>query len=193
MSFNNSFTAVTGATYTAAQYNTHVRDNFTAVWVYTTTGDIAYATTATSLARLGIGTAGQILMSNGSAPTWQSGERYAPIGINADVALTTGDYQGWMMVPPGLAGWNVTFVGAMRRSGTGVPSFQFRNVTQGWDICTTNVTIDSGETTSGTAATPPVINTSNDNVSAYDILAVDVDAAGTSSLYCTFVGGFTKP
>ncbi len=27
MSFDNSFTAVTGATYTAAQYNTYVRDN----------------------------------------------------------------------------------------------------------------------------------------------------------------------
>lgn len=31
MSFDNSFTAVTGATYTAAQYNTYVRDNLTAL------------------------------------------------------------------------------------------------------------------------------------------------------------------
>lgn len=52
MAFDNSFTAVVGATYTAAQYNTHVRDNFTAVWVYTAAGDIAYATSATALARL---------------------------------------------------------------------------------------------------------------------------------------------
>jgi len=70
VAFNNSFTAVTGATYTAAQYNTHVRDNLTAIWVYTTAGDIAYATGATALARLGIGASGALLYSGGSAPAW---------------------------------------------------------------------------------------------------------------------------
>lgn len=70
MSFNNSFTAVTGATYTAAQYNTHVRDNLTAIWVYTTAGDIVYATGAATLARLGIGPANTVLGSNGSIPGW---------------------------------------------------------------------------------------------------------------------------
>jgi len=70
MAFNNSFTAVTGATYTAAQYNTHVRDNLTAIWVYTTAGDIAYATSATALVRLGIGASNTVLGSSGSAPQW---------------------------------------------------------------------------------------------------------------------------
>ena len=32
MAFDNSFTAVTGATYTAAQYNTYVRDNLDALF-----------------------------------------------------------------------------------------------------------------------------------------------------------------
>lgn len=71
MSFNNSFTAVTGATYTAAQYNTHTRDNLTAIWVYTTAGDIAYATSATALARLGIGAnTTTVLMPAAGVPTW---------------------------------------------------------------------------------------------------------------------------
>lgn len=73
MAFDNSFTAVVGATYTAAQYNTHVRDNFTAIWVYTTAGDIAYATSATALARLAKGsTAYQTLRMNAglTAPEW---------------------------------------------------------------------------------------------------------------------------
>ena len=72
MAFDNSFTAVVGATYTAAQYNTHVRDNFTAVWVYTAAGDIAYATSATALARLAKGTAYQTLRMNSgaTAPEW---------------------------------------------------------------------------------------------------------------------------
>lgn len=71
MSFNNSFTAVTGATYTAAQYNTHVRDNLTAIWVYTTQGDIAYASSATALARLGIGANNTtVLMPASGIPSW---------------------------------------------------------------------------------------------------------------------------
>jgi len=55
MAFTTVSTAVTGQTYTAANYNTFVRDNFSAVWVYTTAGDISYATGASTLARLGIG------------------------------------------------------------------------------------------------------------------------------------------
>lgn len=72
MAFNNAFTAVVGATYTAAQYNTHVRDNFTAIWVYTSAGDIVYATSATALARLAKGTAYQHLRMNSgaTAPEW---------------------------------------------------------------------------------------------------------------------------
>lgn len=83
MSFNNSYTAVTGATYTAAQYNTYTRDNLTAIWVYTTTGDLAYATSATTLARLGIGAAGSILTSNGTAPQWSAlGSAYQFLQVN---------------------------------------------------------------------------------------------------------------
>lgn len=193
MAFNNTFTAVVGATYTAAQYNTYVRDNFTAIWVGTTAGDMNYYTSATAKARLAIGTAGQILMSTGSAPSWVTGERYIPAYINNDVALVVGDYQGWFMVPPALNGWNITFVGAMRSGGTGVPAFQLRNVTDGVDVLTTKVTIDSGETTSGTAATPAVIDTTKDDVATYDIFAVDVDVAGTSTFKAVFFTGFTKP
>lgn len=194
MAFNNTFTAVVGATYTASQYNTYVRDNFTAIWVGTTAGDIDYYTSASAKTRLAIGTAGQILMSTGSAPSWVSGERYVPVYLNSDVALAVGDYQGWFMIPPALNGWNITFVGAMRKAGgTGVPALQLRNVTDSVDVLSTKVTIDSSETTSGTAATPPVIDTSKDDVATYDIFAVDVDVAGTSTFDCVFYVGFTKP
>lgn len=69
MAFNNSFTAVTGATFTAAQYNTYVRDNFTAMWVYTTAGDIVYATSSTALNRLALSVGG-VLYGGASAPAW---------------------------------------------------------------------------------------------------------------------------
>lgn len=194
MAFNNTFTAVVGATYTASQYNTYVRDNFTAIWVGTTVGDIDYYTSSSAKARLAIGTAGQILMSTGSAPSWVSGERYVPVYLNSDVALAVGDYQGWFMIPPALNSWNITFVGAMRKAGgTGVPALQLRNVTDSVDVLSTKVTIDTSETTSGTAATPPVIDTSKDDVATYDIFAVDVDVAGTSTFDCVFYVGLTKP
>lgn len=70
MAFNNTFTAVVGATYTAAQYNTYVRDNFTAIFVGTTAGDIDYYTSSSAKARLAIGASNTVLGSSGSAPQW---------------------------------------------------------------------------------------------------------------------------
>ncbi len=91
MSFNNNFTAVTGATYTAAQYNTHTRDNLTAIWVYTTAGDIAYATGATTLARLGLGAEYKFLQVNAAAnaPQW-GGLQFASVYHNTTQNLTNG-------------------------------------------------------------------------------------------------------
>jgi len=172
-----------------------ISTDLNSVFPYTTGGDLAYRDGAGAyLTRLAIGTAGQMLLSTGSAPSWVSGERYIPVYLNADIALTVGDYQGWFMVPPALNGWNISFVGAMRKAGgTGVPAFQLRNVTDAVDVLTTKVTIDSGETTSGTAATPPVIDTTKDDVASYDIFAVDVDVPGTATLNSVFYAGFTKP
>lgn len=71
MAYTSGFTAVSGATFTAAQYNTYVRDNFTAVWVWTTAGDIVYATSATALARLGKPASIGVLSMNASGvPSW---------------------------------------------------------------------------------------------------------------------------
>ncbi len=61
---------VTGQTYPAASYNTYIKDNFAALWVYTTQGDIAYATGANALARLGISAANSLMRSTGSALAW---------------------------------------------------------------------------------------------------------------------------
>ena len=67
-------TWVTGETVTAALFNTHVRDNLlqTATAKVTTAGDITYATAATALARLGVGTNAQFLRGGASAPEWSS-------------------------------------------------------------------------------------------------------------------------
>lgn len=62
-------------TLTAAIMN-KIKDNFAALWPYTTAGDISYASSATTLARLAKGTAGQVLKMNSgaTAPEWGSGD-----------------------------------------------------------------------------------------------------------------------
>jgi len=69
MSFDNSYTAVTGATYQASDYNTHTKGNFTALWAGTTAGDLDYYTSATAKSRLAL-TVGGVLYGGASAPAW---------------------------------------------------------------------------------------------------------------------------
>lgn len=52
MAYSSPMTAVTGATFTAAQFNVYVRDNLNAIWVGTTAGDIDYYSAATVKTRL---------------------------------------------------------------------------------------------------------------------------------------------
>lgn len=53
MAYTTVPTVVTGQTYLASDYNTYVKDNITALFPYTAAGDIAYANSASALARLG--------------------------------------------------------------------------------------------------------------------------------------------
>lgn len=57
---------------TSAIMNLDIRDMFNAYWPFTTVGDIAYASAADALTRLGIGSAGQALLTNAgaNAPEW---------------------------------------------------------------------------------------------------------------------------
>jgi|APSaa5957512622_1039677.scaffolds.fasta_scaffold06945_3 hypothetical protein len=87
MAFDNGYTAVTGGTLSAAQWNTHVRDNFSAVFPYTTAGDIAYATSSSALTRLAA-PAADALMSydlSATAPAWLSvaGNAHKFLAVNS--------------------------------------------------------------------------------------------------------------
>lgn len=73
MGFNNVPLLATGDWIDAAWGNTYWRDNFAALYPYTTAGDLAYGVSAGgALARLGIGGAGALLYSGGSAPAWKA-------------------------------------------------------------------------------------------------------------------------
>lgn len=87
---------MTGEIITAAQLNTHLRDNLlaTAAGVVTAAGDLVYATAANALARRAIGSSGQVLTVSGGVPVWASpfGLTSSTGTLGADAALTVGVY-----------------------------------------------------------------------------------------------------
>jgi hypothetical protein len=97
--------------------------------------------------------------------------------------LTTGDGKIIFCIPSEYTGLDLTnaqaFVTTVSSSGT--PTIQIRNVTDSVDMLSTKITIDASEFTSYTAATPAVIDTTKDDVVTGDLLAVDVDVAGTGA------------
>ena len=78
MAFTTPRTWVTAELMTAALLNTYIRDNQSAIVgghmaiTSQAVGDTLYASSATQLARLAVGTANQIQTSSGSAPQWSS-------------------------------------------------------------------------------------------------------------------------
>lgn len=63
-------TSISGDLWTGANFNLYGRDNDLAYWVYQAAGDLAYASSASALARVAIGASGKVLTSNGSVPSW---------------------------------------------------------------------------------------------------------------------------
>jgi hypothetical protein len=98
-------------------------------------------------------------------------------------SISVADGKAYLVIPSALAGMNLVGVHArvIAAGTTGTMTIQVRNVTQGVDMLTTPVSIDSAETGSDTAATPAVIDTGNDDVAAYDLLAIDVDTIHTTA------------
>ena len=110
---------------------------------------------------------------------------------------TTGDGKVAFLVPAALNGMNLVLANAMVTtvSSSGTPTFAIRRERSGSavDMLSTNITIDANEKTSYTAATPPVINTANDDVATGDILYVDLDVVGTSAAGHAVVISFRLP
>lgn len=71
------------------------------------------------------------------------------------------------------------FVSTVSSSGT--PTVMIRNITQAVDMLSTSITIDVSEFTSFTAAVQPVVDTSVNMVDGHDLIAIDVDVAGTGT------------
>jgi hypothetical protein len=104
----------------------------------------------------------------------------------------TGDGKAYFYVPAALNGMNLVSVHAqvVTAGTTNTTDVQIArcaaaasgNACSGTvvDMLSTKLTVDSGENSSTTAATPAVINTSNDDVATGQVLRVDVDAVSTT-------------
>jgi hypothetical protein len=105
--------------------------------------------------------------------------------IGDTAVLATGDGQTSFLISDDLDGYNLIDADAavVGTSSSGTPTIQVRRVRAGSpaDMLSTRITIDVGELTSYTAAAPPVIDTSNDDVATADRIFIDVDVAGTGT------------
>ena len=115
--------------------------------------------------------------------------------IDDTTTLTTGDGKIIFCIPASLGGCDLTGAHAFVTtvSSSGLPTVQIRNVTQTADMLTTKISIDASEFTSYSAATAPVVDTGNDDVATGDLIAIDVDVAGTGAKGLGVILTFTLP
>jgi len=97
--------------------------------------------------------------------------------------LATGDSQAKVIIPSDVNGMDLVAIEAHVGivGTTGTTDVQVRNATDSVDVLSTKLTIDSGETSSTTAATAPVINSSNDSAATSDVWYIDIDAVSSTA------------
>jgi len=193
-------TVTTSELWTAANHNAYVKDNFDVGVpdIFTTAGDIVYATAANVAARLAIGTAKQYLRVNAgaTAPEWAGAKYVVTIMIFTDDTVWTTSEEGYFWVPEILDGYNITdmHIACSIPSTNGLPQVQLVNVSQGWaNIFSTEPTIDENEYTSMTAAAQPVVNAAFDAVNKQELLRIEIDAIGTGTAGLTVFVTFEEP
>lgn len=105
------------------------------------------------------------------------------IGDPLGSQIAIGDSKAYIRIPPDMNGMNLVAVGlsVSTVSSSSLPTYQIRRVRAGVsaDMLSTKVSVDVNEVDSSTAATPPVIDTANDDVATGDQIFCDKDVAGT--------------
>lgn len=114
--------------------------------------------------------------------------------FGAGIDTATGDGKYYLHIPSGLDGLTLVEVhGLVAVAGvTGTLDVQIANVTDSVDMLSTKLTIDTTEVGSDTAASPAVINESNNEIQENDVLRIDVDAihSGTAAKGLVITLGF---
>ena len=123
----------------------------------------------------------------GTADTVDATKAFSLTAFDPATNCATGDGKIGYYVPSTLNGYNITAVHqqAVVAGTTNTQDVQLRRVRGGIggtavDVLSTKSTLDSTEAGSDTAATPAVIDASNDDLATGDLLFVDVDAVQTT-------------
>ncbi len=123
----------------------------------------------------------------GTEPSANPYPKPAVININVvyqTSALVTGDAQAYWIVPSQYNGYYLASPGAhvFTASSSGLPTIGIYNVTDSVEVLSTDITIDvTPEIDSATALTPPVVNQTNNALATADIIAIDINGAGTGT------------
>ncbi len=120
--------------------------------------------------------------ANKTVDSWVSKIVYIKC-ITETTNLTTGTGQAYFTIPTLLNGFNLIEVAAAvyTVSSANLPTFGVFNVTDGTNMCSTNITIDANELTSYTALTAAVIDVTHDDVATKDQIRIDCTVAGTGT------------
>ncbi len=155
----------------------------------TTTAGIAEFATTTEI---NLGTDTARVMSVDQFEASQFGQKSSVWILNQSTVLTTGTGTAYISMPNNLSGWSLIEVAAARAAGFGTDTYMIHNVTSGQDVLSTAITLDAGELHSSTAATPPVIDSAQDDVTLYDMWRVDVTGVGTDTTYSQIITTFER-
>ena len=110
--------------------------------------------------------------------------RVVQLKVFADSAtVATGDAKYVFFVPPEFSFLilNAVYAFVSTVSSSGALTVQVRNITQAVDMLATAITIDASENSSLTAATLPAVHQTRNQVREGDLIAIDVDGAGTGA------------
>lgn len=108
----------------------------------------------------------------------RSTDAFAVVISDETTDITTGTAKVTMQMPYGFRLKQVK-AGLTTASGSGAPTFDV-NV-NGVSIFSTRPTIDQGETSSDTAATPSVLTSTPFLIASGDTITIDIDVAGSGA------------
>lgn len=102
--------------------------------------------------------------------------------VAGDTDGATGDGKAYYEIPEELNGMNMTGCGVTHvvEGTTNTSDYQIHNETDNQDMLSTKITVDSTEKSSRSAATPPVIDTTKDDVVTGDVIRLDCDALSST-------------
>jgi hypothetical protein len=91
MAYNAVPTVATSDSWTASQHNTYIKDNFAAIWVGTSAGDLDYYTSGATKARLEKPSVDSLLkMGSGGTPSWHPMYEFCHVTRSSNFSHSSG-------------------------------------------------------------------------------------------------------